>query len=171
MLPYDLKPRQQLHHHFYMVDANYIISYPIKSCHQTELLKAYTYVYQYLQIRRYRPQLHKLDKEASKDIEKSIAQNNTKLKYTPPDIHCTNPAECAIRTWKNHFTAIRAWCKDLKQTDITLDMMRPNTQNPNLSAHKSKDRMLSYATPMAPIGTECMIHIKPNQCHTWGIIL
>ncbi len=29
--------------------------------------------------------------------------------------------------------------------------------------------MFSFdATPMAPIGTECMIHIKPTSRHTWG---
>ncbi|KAL7489106.1 LOW QUALITY PROTEIN: hypothetical protein ACHAW6_014701 [Cyclotella cf. meneghiniana] len=58
---------------------------------------------------------------------------------------------------------------DLEQTDITLNMMGSNTQNPNLSAHESMDSMFSFdATPMAPIGTECMIHIKPTRCHTWG---
>jgi hypothetical protein len=24
------------------------------------------------------------------------------------------------------------------------------------------------ATPMTPIGTECMIHVKPTRCQTWG---
>ena len=78
---------------FCLVDANYIKSYPIKSRHRTELLKAYTDVYQYLRIRGYRPQLHKLDNETSKDVEQFIAENNAKHQYTPPDIHRTNPAE------------------------------------------------------------------------------
>ncbi|KAL7480031.1 LOW QUALITY PROTEIN: hypothetical protein ACHAW6_005743 [Cyclotella cf. meneghiniana] len=48
-------------------------------------------------------------------------------------------------------------------------MMHPNTQNPNLSAHESMEGMFSFdATPMGPIGTECMIHIMPTRCHTWG---
>ncbi|KAL7483627.1 hypothetical protein ACHAW6_009271, partial [Cyclotella cf. meneghiniana] len=47
--------------------------------------------------------------------------------------------------------------------------MQPNTQNLNLSAHESMDGMFSFdATSMAPIGTECMIHTKPNRCCTWG---
>ena len=47
--------------------------------------------------------------------------------------------------------------------------MRPCTQNPNLSAHEALEGMFSFdATPMAPIGTECMIHIKPTSRHTWG---
>jgi len=29
--------------------------------------------------------------------------------------------------------------------------------------------MFSFdATPMAPIGTECMVHVKPSRRHTWG---
>eukprot|EP00804_Cyclotella_cryptica_P022388 CCRYP_021035-RA/>CCRYP_021035-RA protein AED:0.38 eAED:0.38 QI:0/0/0/1/0/0.25/4/0/584 len=94
-------------------------------------------------------------------------------------MHHTIPAERAIRTWKNHFVAIRAgtpstyrlsnWCKDLEQTDITLNMMQPCTQNPKLSAHKAMEGMFSFdATPMAPISTECMVHVKPSCQQTWG---
>ena len=164
---------------FYVVDANYIKSYPIKSRHRTELIRAYDNVYSFLRTRGYRPQLHKLDNETSKDVESFIANNNASHQYTPPDMHRTNPAERAIRTWKNHFVAIRAgtpstyrlsnWCKDLEQTDITLNMMRPCTQNPKLSAHEAMEGMFSFdATPMAPIGTECMVHVKPSRRQTWG---
>ena len=45
----------------------YIKCYPIKTCHRTELIKAYTEVYQFLRTRGYRPQLHKLDNKTSKD--------------------------------------------------------------------------------------------------------
>ena len=52
----------------YAIDPNYIKSYPIKSWHRTKLLKAYKEVYQFLRIRGYRPQLHKLNNETSKDV-------------------------------------------------------------------------------------------------------
>ena len=81
--------------------------------------------------------------------------------------------------WKNHCVAIQAdtpstyhlsnWCKDLEQTEITLNMMRPCTQNPNLSAYEAMEGMFSFdAFPMAPIGTECMIHLEPSKRLTWG---
>eukprot|EP00804_Cyclotella_cryptica_P002148 CCRYP_006557-RA/>CCRYP_006557-RA protein AED:0.44 eAED:0.44 QI:0/-1/0/1/-1/1/1/0/148 len=82
---------------FYVVDANYIKPYPIKSRHRTELIKAYTNVYNFLCTRGYCPQLHKLDKKTSKDVEEFIASNNATHQYTPPDMHCTNLAEQAIR--------------------------------------------------------------------------
>ncbi|KAL7489085.1 hypothetical protein ACHAW6_014672 [Cyclotella cf. meneghiniana] len=151
---------------FYIVDASHIKLYPIKSCHRTELLCVYNNVYVFLCFPEYCPQIHKQDNESSHDVKTFITKNNTSFKYTHPDIHQTNIAECAIRTWKNHFVAMRA---DLEQTDITLNMMRPCTQNLNLSAHKALEGMFSFnATPMAPIETECMIHNKPTHCHTRG---
>eukprot|EP00804_Cyclotella_cryptica_P014354 CCRYP_015562-RA/>CCRYP_015562-RA protein AED:0.34 eAED:0.35 QI:0/0/0/1/1/1/3/0/445 len=93
----------------------------------------------------------------------------------------TNIAERAICTWKNHFVAIRTgapstyrlsnWCKDLEQTDITLNMLCLCTTNPLLSAYEAIEGMFSFdRTPMAPIGTEVMIHIKPNRHQTWGYL-
>ena len=38
---------------FYAVDSNYIKSYPIKSRHRSQLLKAYEEVYSYLRVRGY----------------------------------------------------------------------------------------------------------------------
>ena len=61
------------------------------------------------------------------------------------------------------------WCKGTEQADITLNMMRPCLHNPALSAHEAMEGMFSFdATPMAPFGTEMMIHIKPNRRRTWG---
>ncbi|KAL7479065.1 hypothetical protein ACHAW6_004814 [Cyclotella cf. meneghiniana] len=141
---------------FYAVYPNYIKSYSIKSRHHIKLLKAYKDVYQFLRLQGYHPKLHKLDNETLKDEE-----SNAKFQYTPPDIHHINTAEHAIQTWKNPF------CKDLEQTDITLNMLCPCTTDPLLSAYKALVGMFSFdRTPMAPIGTKIMIHIKPAQHQT-----
>eukprot|EP00804_Cyclotella_cryptica_P012986 CCRYP_002317-RA/>CCRYP_002317-RA protein AED:0.32 eAED:0.30 QI:0/0/0/1/1/1/3/0/854 len=150
---------------FYAVDPNYIKSYPIKSRHCSEIIKAYTKVYHFLRVHDYCLELHKLDNATSKDVEAFTTKNNPKFHYTP-DMH-TNPAERVIRTWKNHFAAIHAgapstyrlsnWCKDLEQTDITLKMLLPCTTNPLLSAYEAMEGMFSFdRTPMAPIGTEAV---------------
>jgi len=163
---------------FYAVDGNYVKSYPIKSRHRSNLLKAYDDVYSYLRVRGYRPQLHKLDNETSKDAEEFIAEQQAKVQYTPADMHRTNLAERAIRTWKNHFTATRAgtpssfkmanWCKMTEQCDITLNMMRPCTTNPRLSAFEAMEGTYSFdATPMAPMGTPMLMHLKPVRRGTW----
>ena len=43
--------------------------------------------------------------ETSRDVKAFVAAEQVKIQYTPPDMHRTNPAERAVRTWKNHFTA------------------------------------------------------------------
>ena len=63
---------------FFCADGNYIKSYPIKSRHRSNLLKAYNDVYAYLLIRGYRPQLHKMDNETSRDGEDCIAKQKAK---------------------------------------------------------------------------------------------
>ena len=164
---------------FYAADGNYIKSYPIKSRHRSQLLKAYEEVYSFLRIRGYRPQLHKLDNETSRDVEDFIAEQQAAIQYTPADMHRTNIAERACRTWKNHFSATRAgtppsfkmanWCKMTEQCDITLNMLRPCTLNPNLSAFEAMEGMYSFdATPMAPVGTEMLMHLKPIRRNTWA---
>ena len=59
---------------FFCADGNYIKSYPIKSCHRSNLLKAYNNVYAYLRIRGYRPQLHKMDNKTSRNVEGFITK-------------------------------------------------------------------------------------------------
>ncbi len=91
---------------FYVIDANFIKSYPIKSRHRTKLITAYNDVYHYLRIRGYRPKLHRLDNKTSQDVENFITEQNAKHQYTPPDIHRTNITERMIQMWKNHMCAI-----------------------------------------------------------------
>jgi hypothetical protein len=94
-------------------------------------------------------------------------------------MHHTNPAERAIRTWKNHFLAgiaglpksfpIANWCRLTKQCNATLNMLCTCCQNPLLSAHEALEGSFSFdATPMAPLSTEVLVHMKPNRRSTWG---
>ena len=74
-----------------------------------------------------------MDNKTSKDVEIFIAEQQAKAQYTPADIHHTNIYEQFFRTWKNHFTAVRAgspssfcmakWCEMIEQCDITLNMV------------------------------------------------
>jgi hypothetical protein len=99
--------------------------------------------------------------------------------YTPPDIHCMNPAERAIRKWKNHFLAgmlglpksfpIANRCCLTMQCNATLNMLRPCCQNPLILAHEALEGLFSFnSTPMAPLGTEVLVRMELNQQSTWG---
>jgi hypothetical protein len=76
---------------FYIYDANFVKSVPIKSWLKEELLRAYRLVYAYLTTRGSKLQLHKISK-MSQDVETFICEENTWLQYTSPDIHRTNLA-------------------------------------------------------------------------------
>ena len=64
---------------------------------------------------------------------------------------------------------IANWCRLTTQCDTTLNMLRPCCQNSLLLAHEALEGSFSFnATPMAPLGTEVLVHIKPNRRSTWG---
>jgi hypothetical protein len=53
--------------------------------------------------------------------------------------------------------------------NITLNMLCPCCQNPLLLAHKALKGLFSFkATPMAPLGTEVLVHMKQYCQHMWG---
>eukprot|EP00957_Ditylum_brightwellii_P139093 10601766-Ditylum_brightwellii.AAC.1 len=47
----------------------------------------------------------RVSSQGMKYIMDWIQQQNTNIKFTPPDMHRQNAAEKAIQTWKNHFLA------------------------------------------------------------------
>jgi hypothetical protein len=78
---------------FYIYDSNFITGVPIKNRSKEELLRAYKKVYEFCKQRGYKPQLHKLDNETSKEVEKFIASQHANLKYTPPRYASGKPGQ------------------------------------------------------------------------------
>ena len=159
---------------FYVYDANAIIGYPLRNKTAAEMLITYKEVYKKLTKCGYKPSLHKLDNELSKEVREFVEDQNTSVQCTPPDIHRQNAAEKAIQTWKMHFKAglaslptefpISHWCKLIPQANYTLNMLRPCRMNTSLSAHEAIEGSFSFdATPFAPPGTKTYIHLKPNR--------
>jgi hypothetical protein len=114
-----------------------------------------------------------LDDKKSCNVNAFIVVEQVKIQYTPPDIHHTNPAKRAVWMWKNHFTTgiadlpllllIANWCRLTPQSDMTLNMMRPCCLNPLLSSHKAMDGSFLFdATPLNPLGTKVLMHLKPT---------
>ena len=88
---------------FYIYDANAIIAYPLRNRTAKEMLETYQDLYQKLTKLGFKPKLHKLDNEISKEVEDFVLEQHTLLQYTPLDMHRQNAAEKAIQTWKMHF--------------------------------------------------------------------
>jgi hypothetical protein len=52
---------------------------------------------------------------------------------------------------------------------MTLNMLWPCWLNPRLLAHEAMEgSFLFNTTPLAPLGTEVLVHLNPSQRHTWG---
>jgi hypothetical protein len=158
----------------YVYDGNYIEAIPIKNRSEGEFKRAYEYIYEMCTTKGYKPTLHKLDNESSRDLKEWISEQQTKLQFTPPDMHRTNAAEKAIQTWKNHFLSglaslpaefpIAHWCQLIPQANITLNLLRASRMNLALSTQAAMHRCYQFeVTPMAPPGTKAFIHIKPHR--------
>jgi len=163
---------------FYAYDPNSILSVPIKSRAKGELLRAYEKIYAYLTSRGYKPKLHKLDNETSKDVEQFIQEQQAKYQYTPPEMHRTNAAERAIQTWKSAAKSciaglpptfpIANWCKLTPHIDWAVNIVRACRLNPKLSAWEALEGAFHFEhTPVAPPGTPILVHNKPGSRRSW----
>ena len=112
-------------------------------------------------------------------MEKFIKdQQQAKLQYTAPDRHC-HQAEKAVQTYKAMFKSglaslpkqfpIAYWFRLLDQTDISVNIVRPSRQNSLLLAGAAMEGELHFdATPLAPPGSEMMMHQKPARRSRFG---
>ena len=78
---------------FYVYNANYICSIPIKSQSKEELLRAYHKVYEGLLVHGFKPILHKMENETSHKVKKSSMGN----KRASSTLHWT----CITLIWRN----------------------------------------------------------------------
>jgi hypothetical protein len=144
---------------FYIYDANFIKSVPIKSRSKEELRRAYRLVYAYLTTKGFKLQLHKIDNEMSHDAKTFIRKENTRLQYTPPDIHRTNPTEREICTCKN--TSSPALRSFQRPSQLQIGVVSPNKQASPSTCYGHAINILLYW---------CSRHLKDPSCsmqHQW----
>ena len=86
-----------------------------------------------------------------------------------PVYHRINIAEISIQTFKNYFFSIihecdpeypaNKWYRLIKQTLITLNMVRPSIINPKLSTYNQILGVSNFGkTPLAPPGCKIVVH-------------
>ena len=108
-----------------------------------------------------------------------MTKNDIVFQLVPPHLHRANAAERAIRTWKNHFISIlcgldplfplQLWDKLIDQVNLTLNLLRPSRLNPKMAAEAMLNGPFDFnITPIAPIGTKCLVHEKPAVRGTWA---
>lgn len=163
----------------YSYDSNAILTEPMTSRTEAELLRAYTVLHTYLKDRGLKPTLQRLDNEAPKRLKQFMTEQGITWQLVPPGIHRTNLAEKAIGTWKDHFIAILAsldpnfpmhlWCRLIPQATTTLNLLRPSRINPRLSAEAQLNGAFDFnCTPFAPPGTRVLVHEKVGNRRTFA---
>ena len=128
----------------YDYDSNVILAEPLKSRVAREIKRGFLKLNETLARRGCQPKIYILDNEASNELKNSLLKYDIKYQLVPPHIHRRNAAECAIRTFKNHFSAgiatldpkfpICEWDRLLPQAILTLNLLRNSRVNPKLSA-------------------------------------
>ena len=109
----------------------------------------------------------------------SLQAKNTQHRYTPPYSNRTNPSERALQTYKSCVKStmtslpptfpIAYWCRLLPQIDFSVNIVRKCRQNPLLSEWAFMEGEFHFnATPIAPPGSEMLMHEKPNRRKTFG---
>ena len=104
---------------------------------------------------------------------------NEQFQLVPPHIHWINSSERAIRNFKEHFVTgpssnhkgfpIHLWCRLIPHAILTLNLLRQYCVNPKLSGYAQLHGGFNYnAMPLAPPGTQVIIHEKPTVRVTWA---
>ena len=163
----------------YDYDSNFIHVEPMPNRSGASILAAYKRAHTMFSSRGLRPQLQRLDNEASHALQEFMTEQDVDYQLAPPHIHRSNAAERAIRTFKNHFIAglcsadkdfpLHLWDKLLPQAILTLNLLRGSRINPNLSAWAQVHGAFDFnRTPVAPPGTRVLVHEKPTVRTTWA---
>ena len=120
-----------------------------------------------------------LDNEASATCKEAITVKwKAKFQLVPPDMHCRNQAERAIRTLKSHFLSILAgvdsafppylWDLLLPQAELTLNLLQQSTLNSGISAWEYFKGPFDFnKTPLGPAGCWVLIHAKLVTRRSW----
>ena len=60
------------------------------------------------------------------------------------------------------------WAQTIPQAELTLNLLPGSRMNPKLSAWEQIEGRYNFnATPIAPPGTKCLVHVKNEQRKTW----
>ena len=158
-------------------DSNMIFAEPMKTRSGNDHLAAYKRIHTLLTSRGLKPQLQRLDNEASTQLKNFLSDNQIDFQLVPPHAHRRNAAERAIRVFKNHFIAglsstdpsfpLHLWDRLLPQALLTLNLLRSAHINPKLSAQALIHGPFDFnRTPLATPGTKVLIHTKPSVRET-----
>ena len=143
----------------------------MKNRTESEFVRVYQDLIDYLKQRGLQPKLQRLDNKSSEGYQQTIKRNNINIQFTPTQIHCRNIAERSIQTLKNYFITILTglhkdypkdqWDHLLLQTELTLNLLQTSRINKILSAYEQLEG------PLAPLGTKVIAYNMRSHQKAW----
>jgi len=142
-------------------------------------MKAFQNIFEKLNEAGHKPQMVRLDNEATQVLKAYFEKENLSYQLVPPNNHRRNYEEKAIGTFKDHFISglcslgpqfpLHLWCRLLPHAQDTLNLLRPSHIDPQKSAFEILRGKLHYnKTPILPPGMRILIHGKPHQRSSWA---
>ena len=89
----------------YYYDSNAILTEPLKNNTTSELVRAQTWLTQYLLDRGLKPMAFRIDNKCPEDLKRFFSANSIDFQLCRTNNRRTNQAEKAIDTWKCHLLA------------------------------------------------------------------
>ena len=141
------------------------------------LIKAWKEIIKRLNHCGIKPKHQMLDNEISNEWKDALKEEQMTYELAPPGGHAKR-VEKAIQIAKDHFISIlcgtsksfpmHLWDRLLPQAEKTVNMLRPARVAPNVSADAYLNGQHDFnAHPLAPLGMETEIHLKPEVRETW----
>ena len=160
-------------------NGNLILQQAFKSRNDRHQFAAYNATMMRLAARGLVVNLQVLGNEASAAYKEAITVKwRAKFQLVPPDMHCRNQAERAIRTFKSHFMSILAgvdsvfppylWDLLLPHAELTLNLLRQSMLNPQISAWDYFQGPFDFnKMPLGPVSVWVLICAKPVTQRSW----
>jgi hypothetical protein len=147
---------------------------------QAQYIKAFSATLDHFQSLGHSPQYQRCDNETSKGLEDLLRTRGLTVQYVAPSDHRGNRAERAIRDVKNTLIAMLGsadpqcpadlWDEMIFQASLSLNLTRPCSTRPELSAYEAiHGKTFDFvAHPIAPFGTQVLIHESPDKRASWA---
>ena len=157
-------------------DSNAILYQPVRNKEIRSNVKAWTEAVQRLAKCGIKPKHQMLDNEVSAEWKEAIEEAETTYQLAPPDGH-SKDAEKTVQVGKDHLISILCGtCKNFRcnfgigyyHMPRQPFMLRPARVSPNVSAYAYMHGQHDFNVhPLAPLGMEAEMHLKPDARETW----
>jgi hypothetical protein len=177
--PFPVQSRRGIKYVLVSTRLGYIHLTPLPTRTAASQTKAHAEALQFWTAHGMRPKRARFDNETSAELEGFYAAAGIPIQFFPAGNHRSNAAERAVRSVKEHFTAMLAttdpefplldWDLLLPQAEITVNLLRPATVDPTVSAWDHMRGAYDFnAYPFGPPGCKVVVYESAATRGSWA---